>query len=287
LGRNCHRSLSGLIPVRACACLFPTLALRCERQESLAQERKWSGEILALTQWTPSIGLTPDVLNFRRDPFAVLISEVSGRDAESISLDSQAEEKMWAAAGVWLARLHSLKNEWLGNAHIDGSPDGSPSKDPVAFVRATFDRRLAEAIPLNLFDANERDFIVHAADDLLPSLKGETAVAIHRDFTPRNWLVDGAGNLSGIIDFEHSRWDVRAADLNRPPDKEFLRNPRLRDAFFSSYGQPSEVLKVQIQALRLMQAVAAIVWGVQVGELDYSSQNREALHRMIAEGNCQ
>jgi len=70
-----------------------------------------------------------------------------------------------------------------------------------------------------------------------------------------------------------------------PPDKEFLGNPRLRDAFFEAYGTPDARLMAQIQALRLVQAVAAIVWGVLVKEFDYSILNREALHRMMSEQN--
>jgi len=182
-----------------------------------AQERKWAGEVYALTQWTPTLGLTPEVLGYRRDPFAVLLTEVPGTDAESFSFDAPTEERIWAAAGAWLARLHAKENDWFGNAGFDGAQDGAPSYDPVSFVGATIDRRLAEAIPLNLFDGNERDFILRASRELLPSLEGETAVAIHRDYTPRNWLCDEAGHLTGIIDFEHSRWDVRAADLNPPP----------------------------------------------------------------------
>jgi Ser/Thr protein kinase RdoA (MazF antagonist) len=123
-------------------------------------------------------------------------------------------------------------------------------------------------------------------NEQLPSLEGERAVAIHRDYTPRNWRVHGDGTLAGVIDFEHARWDVRAADLNRSPDYEFVGNPHLRSAFFEGYGTPSSRLEAQIEILRLQNAVAAIVWGVLVNELDYSNRNRVALERIMAE-SCQ
>ena len=247
------------------------------------QERKWAGEVHALTKWASELGLAPIVLGFRRDPFAILLSEVPGQDAEQIELELSSQERMWGQAGEWLARLHSRTNDWLGEVNIDGSATGAPSDDPVSFVWSVVERRLSEAVPLNLFDAQERSFIVDSYHEWFPSLEGEIPVAIHRDFTPRNWLVERNGNLSGIIDFEHARWDVKAGDLNRTPDHEFLNNPRLRDAFFEAYGKPNSRLEAQIQALRLVQSVSAIVWGVLVGETEYSVRNRVALHRMMTE----
>ena len=246
-----------------------------------AHERKWAGEVHALTQWAPAMGRTPKILGFRKDPYAILLSEVPGKDAEQVDLNPEAELRMWGQAGEWLARLHQITNEWLGEVQWEGTPSGPTISNPITMVYSGVERRLAEAAPLNLFDARERDFIHSAMWDWLPALENEKAVAIHRDFTPRNWLVDGDGNLTGVIDFEHARWDVRAADLNRPPDHEFLVNPCLKDAFFEAYGWPSEQLETQILALRLSQIVAAIVWGVLVGEIDYSKRNRVALLRMM------
>jgi Ser/Thr protein kinase RdoA (MazF antagonist) len=50
---------------------------------------------------------------------------------------------------------------------------------------------------------------------VITSLIGKTPHTVHRDYSPRNWMCDSKGNLTSVFDFEHARWDVRAADLNR------------------------------------------------------------------------
>jgi hypothetical protein len=77
---------------------------------------------------------------------------------------------------------------------------------------------------------------------------------------------------------------VRAADLNRWWDNDFVAKPHLADAFFDGYGcPPDERLRAQIRALRLLGAAAGVVWATNVGDDAYARLNRAALHRLMAQ----
>ena len=233
-----------------------------------AHPRKWAGEVHALTHWADP--LTPTLLGWRDDPCAVLLTEMPGVHAEAAGLTPEAEARLWNEAGAWLRAFHARTNDWIGDLAPDGSPSGEPTQDPCGHVLKGFERRLFQGRDQGLLDAAEADFAEGAFRAGLPSLEGATAHSIHRDFHPRNWLAHRDGRLAAVIDFEHARWDVRAADLNRPWDKEFHRDPRLIDAFYEAYGRPDARFMAQIQTLRLYQAVTGLVWAVEVGEPEFS-----------------
>ena len=247
---------------------------------------KCAGEAHALTRWTPALNLAaPQVRGYRTEPVALLLTEASGEMASAVDLEPVAEARLWRAAGAYLARLHALENDWLGAIHLDGSVQGQRCEDPVRFVRQSLESRLAQGAAQDLFDAGEREFIRYGMDAWTAALADETPRAIHRDYSPRNWMTDASGRLNAVIDFEHSRWDVRAADLNRWWDTDFLEKPVLAEAFFDGYqgAMPDEKLWAQILALRLLGAAAGIVWATRVGDAPYVQVNREALHRLMQE----
>ena len=244
-----------------------------------AHPRKWAGEVHALTRWKDP--LAPALLAWRESPNAVLLSEVAGADAESLDLDHAAGERLWSQAGAWLRAFHGRTNDWLGDVNLDGSPAGEPQTDAQAHVRKTMERRLREGRERGVLAAAEIDFAIAAFREGLPTLEGAQPHSIHRDFTPRNWLAHRDGALAAVIDFEHARWDLRAADLNRPWDHEFHRNPLLIDAFYEAYGRPDDRFAAQIQTLRLVNLVSGVVWGLEVGDTPFSERNRAALHRMM------
>lgn len=248
-----------------------------------ANDHKQAGEIHALTRWTPALGTTPRIVAYRQNPNAVLLTDEPGTQSEELDLEGAAEERLWEQAGAWVARLHQIENDWFGVAGIDGSPLAGTETSAEAITRQTIERRLREGDERGLFSPTEREFILWGAREWLPSLADARPRAVHRDFTPRNWLANADGALTCVIDFEHARWDVPAMDFTRPWDHEWRRNPRLIDAFFGAYGSLDERLKAQVQALRLMMAASTIVWGVMVNELDFSQRYRDALHRTMEE----
>lgn len=247
---------------------------------------KWAGEVHALTQWTPALNLAaPQVYGYSTDPLAVLLSEVDGEMASTLALESEAEKRLWHAVGEYLARLHTLENDWFGAANPDGTPQGATHPDPVKFVQVSIESRLVQGIEQGLFSSAEQEFIQYGAHEWAAALEGEVPRAIHRDYSPRNWMSLRDGQLTGVIDFEHARWDVRAADLNRWWDTDFVTSPHLAAYFFDGYqgAMPDQKLWAQIQALRLLGAAGGVVWATKVGDAPFAQTNREALHRLMGE----
>lgn len=244
---------------------------------------KWAGEVHALSRWAPGLGLAPSVVAFRPEPRSVLLTERPGFAAEKIALSPAAEERMWSMAGDWLQRLHAIENPWLGAVRADGEPWGETSHDPESFVAESFGRRIEEGRTTGLLTPREYDFTQFGLREWLPAMAGERARAVHRDFTPRNWMCGAEGELTGVIDFEHARWDVRANDMGRWWDGDFLRRPELADVFFAAYGPLDDRLRAQIRIIRLLQAASGVVWAVQVNDLRFADHNRASVHRLMAE----
>lgn len=245
-----------------------------------AHARKWAGEVHALGHWR-EVSM-PELLGYRDDPRAILITECPGVHAEAIEFSPAAEERLWSQAGEWLRHFHRRTNDWIGEIRPDGTPGAEPTSDASAHVAKTFYRRLKDGRDRGNLNEAEYEFAEGRFLEGLPSLEGATAHSIHRDYHPRNWLAQPDGTLTAVIDFEHARWDVVAADLNRPWDKEFYRNPRLVDAFYEAYGIPDERRSTQIQTLRLYNIVCGVVWALEVNDYEFSEFNRRALHRMMA-----
>ncbi len=246
-----------------------------------AHPHKWAGEVHALTKWAPSVGLAPDLVAFKDDPRAVILSEVRGRSAEEVQYEDGAEEKMWSAAGEWLARMHQRENDWFGNVTQTGQPHGQPETDALGVARLMYENRIEKGRQQGILSTHEYDRVTGMIRDTVACLEGEKARSLHRDFTPRNWMSEPDGILTAIIDFEHARWDVRALDLCRPWDWDFRRNPRLIDAFYEGYGGLSDKLRAQIEFYRLAMAACGTVWAIEVGDQAFSDHNRDSLHRLI------
>lgn len=244
-----------------------------------AHPHKWAGEVYALTNWAHR--LAPRVLGWRKEPATVLLTEMPGVHAEEIEYSPAAEERLWSEAGQWLREFHARTNPWIANLTVDGKPHDEPVNDARLHIRKTFDRRLYSGRDAGILSEEEFEFSHRRFEENLPSLENASIHSIHRDYHPRNWLANSDGELTAVIDFEHARWDVAAADLNRPWDKEFARNPRLKDAFYEAYGHPDDRFAAQIQVLRLYNIVCGVVWAIEVGDQEFSEFNRTALHRMM------
>lgn len=240
-----------------------------------AHPHKWAGEVHALTRWT--LPLAPALLASRDEPCTVLLSEMPGEP-------NGTGARLWREAGAWLARLHQIENGWFGNVRVDGSPHDEPSFDAEAFLGAQWEARLVSGRASGLLQAHEIGFVEGAMRDGLPLFRGERPCAIHRDYTPRNWLAHPDGSLAAVIDFEHARWDVRAADLQRPWSREFLGDPSLAEAFYDGYGGLADLLRAQIATLRTVMALTTIVWATSVGDPGFAEEARADLRRLMARG---
>jgi hypothetical protein len=240
-----------------------------------ARRHKWEGEVHALVQWSDS--LMPRVLASR--PGAVLLTECDGDDATALA--GGAAERMWTEAGAWLQQFHMRTNAWFGNVTIGGVPNGEVSTDPTFHLTKGFTKRVRQGRDSGLLDAATIAAVEQRFLSGLGAFRDSPAHSTHRDFHPRNWLAAPDGRLTAVIDFEHARWDLRAADHSRPWDQEFLRHPRLVEAFYAGYGEPDDRSAQQIEAFRLFTNVVSAVWAEEVGDTAYCRQNLDGIARII------
>lgn len=258
--------------------------------KSHRQAGKWEGEVHAYEcGWASSFGdYAPRLLAAREEePRAVLLTELPGAPMEQATLSLQQESAAWEAAGRALASLHALTNDWFGACHRDGAPQGTAETDPARFVLTSLEDGIKRCLRVGVLSPGEETFVrARLATGVDAAFAGEKAVPCHRDYTPRNWLVtQNDGIWRGVIDFEHTRWDVRARDLCRWWDREFLERPDLVRAFFAGYagGPPNEGLTAQIWVMRLANALNGIGWSVEHDDQPFLSLNRAALARLQQE----
>ncbi len=91
-------------------------------------------------------------------------------------------------------------------------------------------------------------------------------VAVHLDFRLGNLLADGE-TLTGLIDFETSRFGATEIDFTKLDQDVFQGGPELLDAYQKGYGQvrTSEPIEVYLPYYRLFEALTGIGWCVQRG----------------------
>ena len=110
-------------------------------------------------------------------------------------------------------------------------------------------------------------------------LREKLGVAIHGDYTPRNWMADPlTGQWTGVFDLEHVCWDVRAAEFKLHYDRFFMNRPDLEKAFFEGYGQlPNKRMHLQIQLVQAYQAISGIIWAVEHKDQRFSEAENGAI----------
>lgn len=245
----------------------------------------WASEVHAYEQWASAFGeCAPRLVAVRAEPpLALVISALPGVPLEEAALDPALERHAWRAAGAALERLHAWQaGAWFGPCRRDGAPLHAPIVDPCVYVGAQFDDWLARAARIGCLAAEEMT-VVRAAVERIPAFAGERPVPCHYDYCPPNWLVDVRGALTGIIDFEFSRWDVRAADFARLPGWEWMTRPDLSDAFFAGYDRaatPHE--RTQLHVARVQYALGAIVWGCEHEYFGFAAEGRQALRHLAS-----
>jgi hypothetical protein len=96
-------------------------------------------------------------------------------------------------------------------------------------------------------------------------------------------MSEADGVWRGVVDFEHVRWDVRAADFSHWWDLYTADRPDLAQAFFEGYGQaPDGRLGRQLLVVRTLNALSRIAWAVAHHDIDFEAQARAALQRVAA-----
>ena len=190
--------------------------------------------------------------------------------AQSAPIDAE----VWAAAGSWLAGLHSLPVEgpWL-------TSDDMPL--PVA-MQHRWDRLLLEIrqLPLSAAGAGFSNALQKSSWPTELILR----VPSHRDFEPRNWLWSKADSTLWVVDFEHFRPDAPAVDLAKVLETcGSTRSEswiRFQEGYSTSGGQwPADG---GIQAAFVHHAAQTWIWGERHGNRDLIRRGLTMLERLGA-----
>ena len=245
----------------------------------------WAGEVHAYEQWATSFGKYASRLVAVRaePPLALVVSALPGTSLDDATLDRRQQQRAWQMAGAALARLHGWqRGAWFGLCRRDGTPLHDPIADPCAYIGVHFADWLARAARLDCLTAEEMA-VVSAAIERVPVFAGERPVPCHYDYCPPNWLVDAQGELTGVIDFEFARWDVRVADFARLPGWEWMTRPDLSDAFYAGYGRALTTNEqIQLRVARIQYALGAVVWGSEFGYLGFATEGRQVLRHLAS-----
>ncbi|MDZ7704135.1 MAG: aminoglycoside phosphotransferase family protein [Trueperaceae bacterium] len=238
--------------------------------------RKFRQELEVYRDWLPRLSppfarQVPRLLYAQETPVALLIlSAVPGRLAQDVALSTARDLDLYRRAGAFLRRLHDLP-------YRDDDP--VPLSSATQQRAASWLRRSAPYLDRATL-ADLDDFFATAPAVDLPR------VPCHRDYSPRNWLVDLYEDSFdfAVIDFEHSRSDAWLVDLVKLWDGPWIRHPAREDAFFEGYGRTlTERERHQFGVFTALHAVATIGWSAQHHDAAYERHGREVLARWQAE----
>lgn len=252
----------------------------------------WQREVHAYRRWAPAFGThAPRLLAARQEPpRAVLLTALPGQILEELRLSPAQEQAIWRQAGAALPALHEAAvGQFFGFCQQDGTPaqaamSDAAMSDAVGFVGAELEewtRRGRECGGLT----GPEQAVVAAAQARLSAFADEPALPCHRDYGPANWLVTDDGQWAGVIDFEFSRWDVRASDFTRYPSWEWLARPDLLDAFFDGYGSASSrpfgpADAQQRLICHVLYALSAVAWGRENEYFGFEREGHLALQKL-------
>ena len=243
----------------------------------------WECEVHGYEQWAPVFGEhVPKLIAVREEqPLALIVTELPGTILEKVRLAPSQERDVWFAAGEALATLHGMaEGPYFGPCHRDGSCVQGPVTAATEYVSGSLDAWVQRGMCAGCLTADELATI-QAARELVPAFAGERPLPCHRDYCPANWLVSDEGAWVGVIDFEFSHWDVRAADLTRYPDWDWIERPGMVEALLAGYGRSFTAAEEQQRLVAHAQyALSAIVWGQESAFYGFKAEGQQALRRL-------
>ena len=228
------------------------------------QPRKFVQERRAYRAWLPGLGFqgTPRLLAESSELRALLVSAYPGSCSSTLIQAKRPE--VYRQAGAWLRALHALP-------FVDDDP--VPLLKPM---RSAAQRGWGRAA--GLLEPTLISWVGTQVESAVKSLEqlGAVRVPCHRDYSPRNWLVDLSGeNVQlSVIDFEHARPDHWLVDVERLYAGSW--DSSLEDAFWQGYGRVLSELERKVLGQRLvLSALSSVVWAREHGDArDGSSWRR-------------
>ncbi|MEO6123427.1 MAG: aminoglycoside phosphotransferase family protein [Ilumatobacteraceae bacterium] len=231
------------------------------------QPRKYAAELHAYRNWVGALGARGPTLIASDDDARVLI--MTRLDAHHLMLDSERrrDRDVSRQAGQLLRRLH-------------GSQPPMPIRNYAARQRERLEEWIARATP-GILAADE---IAFARDQvaLFDQQADPLGVPCHRDWQPRNWLVDDDGRMY-VIDFEHSKVGPWHDDLHRLWWDEWRGRPELAAAFFDGYhGELTDDERSALIAASCIGHLCTIVWAAEHTDVPFGAFGRRSLRAAMA-----
>jgi Ser/Thr protein kinase RdoA (MazF antagonist) len=217
---------------------------------------RYAAELAAYQEWVPGMGECAPRLRGHDDEGQLLVlSALSGEPAWPGDVASHRR------AGGALRLLHEAEP---GVAWDDFQMAKLAEFEDLA-------PRASQALPVDVVD-----FVLTRILALAELEKAPVRVPCHRDYTPRNWLVDGERLY--VLDFEFARPDVWVSDLARLDSGAWRGRPELRAAFLEGYGRvPDAEDEVMYGACAALTAIWLVVTGRECGRPALEGENRRIL----------
>jgi len=233
------------------------------------EKRKWHAEAFAYRQWACEHGAqVPRLLAvYEGDGVqGLLVTALDGRPLKETALDRRRTRDVYQAAGRLARRVHdSQTNAWFGLTDCHGEPFQTAHEDAVGYMTADLQHwanpgKLSQLACLS----PDEEALLHWAHENLGVYRGEAAVPINNDYSPKNWLVNDRGEFSGVVDLECMQWGLRVDSFAELWLKYFPDELELEDAFFAGYGwDPRREAPLQVRNVKIKMGVANIVWGTE------------------------
>jgi hypothetical protein len=215
----------------------------------------WS-ELSAYRRWVPALADRGPVLFAHDDSLLVLV--VSALHASGTQ--DWHDHNVCYDAGSVLRRLH------------DGESFG-PWDDIAAAKQAEVQKWARRG--QGILTPTELDFAMTCAS-ALDTLPKPARVPCHRDYTPRNWIIDG-GRVQ-VIDFEEMSPDAWLTDIGRTRFGFWRDETHLTDVVLDGYGHClSDDEAAVMTFLFVVTAVRFIVLGAELGKHNLVTRTHEVL----------
>ncbi|GAA3397537.1 hypothetical protein GCM10020369_78130 [Cryptosporangium minutisporangium] len=161
----------------------------------------------------------PELVAVSTDQPAIVVTAYSGLQLSEARIERSQEVGAYRQAGELLRQFHGAGPPWH-------------EPDLTVWLAERGEYWLSRGLDI-LTAAEVADVRAHLQE--LTGLGPIPPVPCHLDFMPRNLLVRPDGEV-GVIDFEHSRYDLAARDLVRLASRIWASRPDLEAAFLAGYG---------------------------------------------------
>ena len=223
------------------------------------RREQYDRELSAYRRWVPALRPNaPDLHACDDERRTLVLSAVPGWVVPDHSAD------LYRAGGALLRRLHDAE-------------EFPPDPGYAAAKEAELEGWLARSD--GLLGPAETAF-VRSEIRCLEGLPSPRTVPCHRDYSPRNWLLDGQ-NLY-VIDFEWARPDAWVADLGKLFFGPWQGRSDLRDAFLEGYGHAltGDDLGHLVHG-HALTVTWQLIWSTRHGNLSFATGIREVLHGLM------